>query len=93
MAGECLTKTKLGVKGIYRQITEIDAQLVCRAKFKKKKKNEKNKSGTKKGKYPIKVASSNVHITFVSENYLAIINRSVHPFEFIMGKWQSACPN
>ena len=37
MAGECLTKTRLGVKNIYTQITEIDAQLVSRAGFLKER--------------------------------------------------------
>ena len=37
LTGECLANTRLGVKNIYRQITEIDAQLVSRAGFLKKR--------------------------------------------------------
>ena len=36
-AGKCLTKTRLGANNIYRQIAEIDAQLVSRAGFLKEK--------------------------------------------------------
>ena len=36
-AGKCLTKTRFGVNNIYRQITEIDAQLVSRAGFLKER--------------------------------------------------------
>ena len=32
-AGECLTKTRLGLAKIYREIKEFDAQLVSRAGF------------------------------------------------------------
>ena len=36
-AGECPTKTRFGVKSNYRQITETDAQLICRAGFLKER--------------------------------------------------------
>ena len=32
-AGKCLTKTRHGANNIYRQITEIEAQLISRAGF------------------------------------------------------------
>ena len=35
--GKCRTKTTLGVINIYRQVTEIDAQLVPRAGFLKER--------------------------------------------------------
>ena len=37
MAEECLTKTRLGLKNIDREIREIDAQLVSRAGFLKER--------------------------------------------------------
>ena len=33
LVGECLTKTRLGLENFYREIREIDAQLVSRAGF------------------------------------------------------------
>ena len=37
LAGECLTKARLGVENFYREIREIDAQLVSRAGFLKER--------------------------------------------------------
>ena len=33
LAGECLTRTRLGLENTYGQVREIDAQLVSRAGF------------------------------------------------------------
>ena len=46
LVGECLTKTRLGLENFYREIREIDAQLVSRAGFFKER-MRKTKLGLK----------------------------------------------
>ena len=67
LPGKCLTKTRLGFENICREIREIDAQLVSRARFLKER-LRKTELGLKIANMRKNVASSNVHITFVSEN-------------------------
>ena len=67
MAGECLTKTRLGLENIDREIREIDAQLVSKAGFLKDR-MRKTELGLEIANIRDNVASSNVHITFVGKN-------------------------
>ena len=68
LARECLTKTRLGLENIYREIREIDAKLACRTGFLKERMRKTDDMGPKMTNIRQNVSSSNVHITFVNEN-------------------------